>query len=110
MESMQKKAVRELRRRVEREFPGALRQLLVFGSVARGTNAPDSDIDILVILENTDVPQTWTLEKKLRDIAFPVELEFDVVFDLKLALSRDLLDARGRTPFMENVFGEGVTV
>jgi predicted nucleotidyltransferase len=110
MNSRQNRAVRELRRRVERAFPGNLQKLLVFGSVARGTDGPDSDIDVLVVLDHTDVPQTWRLEKKLRDIAFPVELEHDVVFDLKLALKEDLLHVKGHTPFMENVFGEGVTV
>lgn len=110
MNRRQTKAVRDLRRRVERAFPGNLQKLLVFGSVARGTDGPDSDIDVLVVLDRTDVPQTWTLEKRLRDIAFPVELEHDVVFDLKLALKDDLPYAKGHTPFMENVFDEGIPV
>ncbi len=110
MNSRQTKAVHDLKRRVARAFPGNLQKLLVFGSVARGTDNPGSDIDVMVVLDHIDVPQPWVLEKRLRDIAFPVELEHDVVFDLKLVLNKDLLNARGHTPFMENVFHEGVAV
>lgn len=110
MNANQTNAVKELRRIVAHDFPGQLEQLLVFGSVARGTDTAVSDIDIMVVLNHSDTSLRWQFEKRLRDIAFPLELEYDVVFDLKLFFSKELGGKKGHTPFMENVFGEGVAV
>lgn len=38
------------RARLERELPGRLRRIVLFGSHARGEATEDSDIDVLVVL------------------------------------------------------------
>jgi predicted nucleotidyltransferase len=40
------------RRRLERELPGRVRRLLLFGSWARGEAGEDSDVDVLVVLSS----------------------------------------------------------
>ncbi len=46
----------------------------------------------------------------MRTLALPVELEHDVVFDLKVVDKAALSGIRGHTPFMERVLAEGVEV
>jgi predicted nucleotidyltransferase len=42
-------------------------KIVLFGSYAKGTATEDSDIDLMVILDNDDVSKTWTerSDKKL---------------------------------------------
>jgi len=49
-----------------------LRGLILYGSEARGTAEPDSDIDLLVLLEG---PVTWEDSKKSIRVLYPLVLE-----------------------------------
>lgn len=54
-----------------------IKSILLFGSVARGTTGPNSDIDILILVdEEADVQK---IKNKARNQAQKVELEFEVV-------------------------------
>lgn len=104
------RAIRKLSRALRSEYGRRIREILVFGSVARGTDTAASDIDVLVIFNSDAGPVNWQLERTIRDVAFPIELQEDVVFDLKAVAEHDLRGLRGHTPFMERVTSEGVAV
>ena len=40
----------ELRARLERELPGRVLRIVLFGSVARGQDTDESDLDVLIVL------------------------------------------------------------
>jgi len=40
----------ELRARLERELPGRVVRIVLFGSVARGEDTEESDLDVLIVL------------------------------------------------------------
>lgn len=66
--------LREIRRRLATEAPGA--RVVLFGSHARETATPRSDIDLLVIepeVENTAL-ESVRLMRALRDLRLPVEV------------------------------------
>jgi predicted nucleotidyltransferase len=48
-------------------------QAFLFGSRARGDNKPDSDWDILILINNQTV--TSEIEDKFRDVLYSIELE-----------------------------------
>jgi uncharacterized protein len=48
-------------------------QAFLFGSRARGDNKPDSDWDILILINNQIV--TNDIENKFRDVLYNIELE-----------------------------------
>ena len=48
-------------------------QAFLFGSRARGDNRPDSDWDILILINNQIV--TNEIENKFRDVLYNIELE-----------------------------------
>jgi predicted nucleotidyltransferase len=48
-------------------------QAFLFGSRARGDNKPDSDWDILILINNQIV--TSEIEDKFRDVLYNIELE-----------------------------------
>jgi len=66
----------ELLRRVKSilqdAFGPRLRGVILYGSEARGTAEPDSDVDLLVLLEG---PVTWDDSKKSIHVLYPLVLE-----------------------------------
>jgi predicted nucleotidyltransferase len=68
----------ELLKRVKSLLEGAfadrLRGVILYGSEARGTSEPDSDIDLLVLLEG---PVTWEDSKKSIHVLYPLVLDLE---------------------------------
>ncbi|MDZ7314433.1 MAG: nucleotidyltransferase domain-containing protein [candidate division KSB1 bacterium] len=62
---------------IRRVVPEA--EVILYGSVARGDERPDSDIDLLVL-----VPQevTYQLERAIRDQIYEIELESDQIISV----------------------------
>ena len=56
---------------IHRQDPTA--QAFLFGSRARGDNKPDSDWDILILINNQTV--TSEIEDRFRDVLYNIELE-----------------------------------
>jgi predicted nucleotidyltransferase len=100
-------SARMLRDALQTRFGGRLRKMLVFGSTARGCASEGSDIDVLVVV---DGGEDWRTARAVRDAATVVELAADAVFDLKTTSDVELATLAGRTPFMKQVFMEGVAV
>lgn len=69
-----KELLREIKRVIRDFLPNA--QVLLYGSVARGTHGPESDYDVLVL---TDEVLDTREEGKVRSAVFDVELTCDVV-------------------------------
>jgi len=84
-------------------------ELRLFGSEARGDAAPDSDIDVLVVVRPDD--QYAALETRVVDIAFDVNLEFNVFISPSVVTPAILNHPVWReTPFIETVLREGVAL
>jgi uncharacterized protein len=67
---------KEIRSRLQAAFRKRLREVLVFGSEARNEARPDSDLDLLVLLEGP-VRLGRDLETIVRAL-YPVQLESEV--------------------------------
>lgn len=85
----------------------ALGEVILFGSCARGDFAPDSDIDVMVLL---DVPQEAisTERRKMMAASDRLDLDYDVllspVFQSRQTFERYL----SASPFYQNVRKDGV--
>jgi len=71
-------ALNQLKEKLLARFAGKV-QLYVYGSVARGDFGPESDIDVLVLLEQK---MDYALKDEIYDLAFDIELQENVVFGL----------------------------
>ena len=96
-------------------FAGAVRRLLgerlvalkLFGSHARGEATPDSDLDVLVLVDEAKP----ALENAVLDLAFEVNLAHDVYISPRVIGRRIFEDPVWRqTPFIRALETEGATL
>jgi predicted nucleotidyltransferase len=83
-----------------------LRSVLLFGSWARGDADPESDIDLLVVLDR--VESSWDERRRMRDVLWRHSLENDTVV-VAIPVSEDRLHRR-QEPFLIRAGEEGVAV
>ena len=88
-------------------LPSQVIRIVLYGSVARGTNAPDSDVDIAVFVHarlDTD------MEDRLSDVVVDMNLKYNKVFSVIDIDNATYQKWRGVTPFYQNVDREGVVL
>lgn len=83
----------------------AIEDILLFGSVARGDDRPDSDIDILVITREED----FHLRELLTALAFDLMIETGERLSVKV-LSRADVVAHRQYAFLRNVAADAVAI
>jgi predicted nucleotidyltransferase len=72
-------------------------KIVLFGSCARDEMTPDSDIDLMVVLDNDDVAKTYTertqkelaVRKLVREINYKVALDILVYSKKELSILKD---------------------
>ncbi len=65
-------------------FP--VRQVVLFGSKARGDYDEESDIDLLVLMSR---PISWTERKAINDALYDIQLSYDVIISTLIATDED---------------------
>lgn len=81
--------------------------IILYGSVARGTNTEESDVDIALIMHGK---LDFDTEDKLSDFIVDMNLKYDKVFsviDIDIEHFRKWINA---LPFYQNVEKEGVVL
>lgn len=98
--------LRRLTRELKKIYGPRLKKIVLFGSYARGEAAPDSDMDILVVLNDLE----GTIKEARRLV--PLEAELNLKYGiLASCLPMSLADFENElTPFLANVRHEGVIV
>lgn len=85
-----------------------IRAVYLFGSRARGTDRPDSDYDLLLVVTEDF---SLTDKSKLYDSVMDVLLETGRLVSLKIFKEKEFNRLRAlETPFMQNVLREGIKI
>lgn len=94
---------------VKKLYGDSLRDIILYGSCARGDFEKDSDIDIMVLL---DIPQEQIgkARKKLLDISDRLDLDNDVVLSPVIQNYRLYKQYMPVSVFYQNVQKEGVRI
>ena len=80
-------------------------QMKLFGSKAKGNYSDESDIDLLIVLENYD----WKAENEIYEICFEIGLEYDVLLSPVIFSKKEFDDKLTKiTPFYKVVVKEGL--
>jgi predicted nucleotidyltransferase len=96
-----------LRVRIHQEFPGWAFRMTLFGSRARGDAKPDSDMDVLLEIEQEHI--SFANKQRLRRAAGEVSVETGIVLSL-LIVDRHMRKERGDFSVFQNIREEGIPV
>lgn len=100
-------ALREFSTRIRAALGVKLRELRLFGSKARGDARPDSDLDVLVVVDDERV----RAEDLAIDIAFDINVASDLYISPRVVTAESLVDPVWRTTlFVQTVTHEGVAL
>ena len=81
-------------------------QAFLFGSRARGDNKPDSDWDILILVNSQSV--TSEIEDKFRDVLYNIELESGQIISTFIYPKSFWLNNLRYSPLYRSVKKEGI--
>ena len=101
-----KDIVRQIGQTIRRVEPTAT--VILYGSEARGDARPDSDIDVLILLdgERRDLKR----ENRLSGELYEIELSSGVLISPMIILRKQWESRPFKTPFYVNVMNEGVRI
>lgn len=85
-------------------FHGSINRIILYGSVARGTQTAESDVDIAVIVKD----YTQDMHDTMTDFVVDLELEFDKVLSVLLIDYGKFKEWENVMPFYKNVKKEGI--
>lgn len=110
IQARREQAITDFAERLRGELGSRLVELRLFGSVARGDAQPDSDIDVLVVVQAA-ADERGRLEREAVDIAFDVNLQHDVFISPCVVTESTLADpVWGQTPFLRAIRRESVAL
>lgn len=87
-------------------YPGRIKRVILYGSHARGEPARDSDVDLLVLVDESLNPSE--VRKSLGDLLFDILLDKRELVSVVVLPERFFEDYN--SPFVLNVKREGVAV
>ena len=83
-------------------------RIILYGSVARGDNTPESDVDIAVITEG-DYDREER-RHKLFDAVYPLDMKYDTLISVTPIESYHYFLCKYQIPFYMNIAKEGITL
>ena len=104
------KITNEVSRRVQELLGGSLRNIILFGSYARGDYDKESDIDIMVLADIPDEEELRTLDYQMNDISSDISLDNNIMVCIMLN-NKTLFEERLHlSAFYRNVMNDGVQI
>ena len=85
-------------------FGNVLERIILYGSVARGTQTAESDVDIAVIVRR----YTENMHDKMIDLTVDMELEYNKVLSVLLIDYDNFREWEDVLPFYKNMKKDGI--
>jgi predicted nucleotidyltransferase len=95
----------DLKNHLNLNYDKSVRDVILFGSQARGDSDENSDYDVLIIL-GTDY--SGKDENAILDLCYDIDLKYNILLDVHILSTSELNTERGRQPIFINAFKSGI--
>ena len=104
-----KRMLGELVELLHQIYKSKLKMIILYGSVARGTQRSDSDVDIMVLLD-VESDKLNMYEEQLSEASTDISLKYLRVLSIVDINYQEYMDWKQVLPFYRNVSEEGVVL
>ncbi len=102
------KIIKELKEHLISKFGDNIKDVILFGSQAKGTAKEFSDYDVVIILKND---YDWKYKNKIIDKTYEIDLKYDVICDIHIISQNEIsYKLRGKLPIFINAINNGIYV
>jgi predicted nucleotidyltransferase len=95
----------ELKNHLNTNYANSVKDVILFGSQARGDSQKFSDYDVLIVLDND---YSGKDENKILDLCYDIDLKFDILLDVHIISVKELNSIRGRQPVFQKAIKSGI--
>jgi predicted nucleotidyltransferase len=95
----------DLKNHLIHHYGDSVKDVVLFGSQARGDSDKFSDYDVLIILKND---YTGKDENRLLDLCYDIDLKYDILLDVHIISNNELNTIRGKQPIFINAIKSGI--
>jgi predicted nucleotidyltransferase len=95
----------DLKNYLRNNYGNSIKDVILFGSRARGDAENDSDFDVLIIL---DKDYHWKDENKILDLCYDIDLKYNIIIDAHLISQNEINSIRGKQPIFLNAINSGL--
>lgn len=101
----ERRALDALKSKLENKYE--LLDLKVFGSKAKGSDNPESDLDVMIVLKNL----THDIESEIDDLIFDINIEHDCLITAIFFSQEELrAGSMSESPIYKKIIQEGVSL
>ncbi len=95
----------DLKRHLVEQYGDSVKDVILFGSQARGDPNDYSDHDVLIVL---DRDYTSNDENKIYDLCYDIILKYNILLDVHLISQKEISSQRGNQPIFINALKSGI--
>jgi uncharacterized protein len=95
----------ELKDHLIKNYGNSVKDVVLFGSRARGDSNKFSDYDVLIILGKD---YSGKDENKILDLCYDIDLKHDILLDVHIISDNELKTIRGKQPIFTNAIKSGI--
>ena len=99
------KLLSELEEQLIKVFNDRLKKVILFGSYAKGNNDDESDIDIMVLVDEKDLKK---YDDVILDLTVDLSIKYAILPSIFLENSENFLEYRNYRPLFRNIYEEGI--
>jgi uncharacterized protein len=99
------KILNDLKRHLTRNLDKSVKDVVLFGSQARGDSNEHSDYDVLIVV---DGDYTGSDENRVLDLCYDIDLKYNILLDVHIISVKELGSIRGKQPIFVNAIKSGL--
>lgn len=95
----------KIEKRILQLFGSCVQKIILFGSYARKDFNEESDVDIIVIVTDTDIEKYRKLRTK---IISEFLIKYDILLSIRILNNEEFSKYKDVSPFLQNIVKEGI--